>query len=139
MGNAGVPRELVLVDWEWLHETGELSEADPLAQRVRAAAPRMGMSDDALERALQRAGIRKPVEPSLNPRKRTMCDECRKYRARLGAERAEVRRLAYLLQRKRVRTDVVDQLEAAKAALAGTTAQRDMHMETEHGKGQVAA
>lgn len=75
-----VPRELVLADWNWLHETGELRATDPLAWRIREAAPRMGMTDEALGKALERAGVRNPVDPAVFKRRPSMCDTCRKYR-----------------------------------------------------------
>lgn len=52
------PAEVALAEWEWLHEAGELRRSDVLADRIRQAAPRIGMSPEALEAALQRAARR---------------------------------------------------------------------------------
>jgi hypothetical protein len=57
-----VPRHLVVLDWHWLHEVGELREDETLAERVRRAAPRIGVSETALFSALLSAGIRNPRE-----------------------------------------------------------------------------
>lgn len=45
----------VLAEWEWLHEAGELRSSDSRAQRIRQAAPRIGLSEEALDAALWRA------------------------------------------------------------------------------------
>jgi hypothetical protein len=50
-----MPRAVALEEWRFLHEAGELNPRDPQAQRIRQAAPRLGVSYSALERALLRA------------------------------------------------------------------------------------
>lgn len=66
MSRAGVSKELVLLDWNWLHEVGYLKSDMPGSERVKLAAPRMGMKPKTLECALKRAGVRWPrPEPEI--------------------------------------------------------------------------
>ena len=48
-----VPRAVVVEEWEWLDHDRMASRA----QRVRTAAARLGMTPDALDKALTRAGV----------------------------------------------------------------------------------
>jgi hypothetical protein len=130
-----VTRELVLADWQWLHETGQLDPLDSIKHRVKIAAPRMGMSPDALEQALRRAGIRNPVPPAgMPPRvgRGEQCLECRKYASSLHRGQAELavfsRRLAEHPDSRRLRANV----ERMREELATTEATHQYHLESEH-------
>lgn len=132
----GVRRELVLVDWYWLHETGQLDEDTPLAVRIREAAPRIGMTADALEQALRRAGIRNPVDPSLNWRKeRATEDRCiRCVRDQVTVDGAEtgVFKAARRLARQPDSTLAKRGLAEAQGELERQLKHQDEHWDLEH-------
>lgn len=128
----GVPREVVLEDWSWLHETGELSRHDPLTVRVRQAAPRMGMSPAALERALARAGVRNPTPPATTTRRDSYeCDQCRHLARVLQVAQGDVAKLARRVAARPDSPRLRELLERAQSDLASTAACIDMH-DTEH-------
>lgn len=136
----GVSREVVLEDWNWLHETGQLDPLDSLKHRVELAAPRMGMTVDSLQQALRRAGIRNPVGPGLQRAGRgEQCLECRKGQSALHRAEAEhtmvARRLAEHPHSARLRAG----LAAAEAELVKVQLHRDWHLDAEHAETERTA
>jgi hypothetical protein len=53
-----------LEDWHHLREGGRLNRSLPFRAQVRQAAPAIGMTPAALEKALRRAGIRADRAPA---------------------------------------------------------------------------
>jgi hypothetical protein len=94
----------------------------------------MGMTPDALEQALRRAGIRNPVPPATVHRKDRgeQCLECRKYASSLHRGQAELavfsRRLAEHPDSRRLRANV----ERMREELATTEATHQYHLESDH-------
>lgn len=129
-------RALVLIDWNWLHETGQLSESDPLLHRVREAAPRMGMGEEALAKALERAGITNPVGPGLNWRKdrdlEGKCAVCVHARVTVQRSEQEVRGAAKRLARWPDSARARKNLDARQGELARAQAQEEWHASEEH-------
>lgn len=129
----GVKSAHVLADWHWLHETRQLSEADSLNHRIELAAPRIGMSCDALEQALRRAGIRNPVEPAMTLRyRKSLCLGCKNADHTADLARANVHRVARMLARRPDSPRYRAALEAAQAELAEAEAHQAWHAVTEH-------
>ena len=141
-----VKRELVLEDWNWLHETGQLDHADSLKHRTELAAPRMGMSVDALAQALRRAGIRNPAEPATvapsagrGEGRGELCQACRRYQGSLHRSAAELRmyasRLAEFPDSARLRAN----LERVQAERAQHEAVQAFHLDADHAETERVA
>lgn len=130
----GIPRELVMADWNWLHETGELDPEMPLIQRVKLAAPRIGMSVDALDRALHRAGVRCPVEAGMSLRynQPTSCQTCRSRRVIVAHAKADLSAVAKRLALNPDSLHLRAILERAQDQLASAEAEQDWHLSVEH-------
>lgn len=132
-----VPAELVLADWRWLHETGQLDEDDTLANRIRIAAPRIGMKVDALEQALRRAGIRRPVEPSVSGdmhHRRGDCQGCKVRDRACEIAESHLHNAARKLARNPDSPRLRAALERAQGEVATAEAQYQWHHDTEHGQ-----
>jgi hypothetical protein len=134
MARNGVPAELVLLDWHMLHETGQLDPEDSLNHRIGLAAPRIGMSVGALEIALRRAGIRNPVERSLQARhnRSLSCRGCRNYRVAITQAKSDLAQIAKRLARDPDNSRLQAALERAQEDLAYADAGREDHMLAEH-------
>lgn len=126
-------RDLVLTDWRWLHETGQLSETEPLAARVRVAAPRMGMTVDALAKALERAGVRNPVEPSLDMHHRVSeCRECNVRQRAVDLAERDLWHVARMLAKMPDSRKLRLRLENARDELARVKVRQEWHLDAEH-------
>lgn len=139
-----VPRAHVVAEWEWLHETGELSSTDSMRARIALAAPRINMTAPALEKALARAGIRNPVEPSFLPPRRPNlhadCGECRKFIHLTDQDDRDVRQIAKRLAADPDSLKLRALLGEAQESQATTKAYHDAHLDYDHDETeQVAA
>ena len=90
--------DLLLLDWDWLHETETLTADMPLAWRCRIAAPRLGVSVSSLERALARAGITNPVQKLPDWHRQGYCKQCAKLNAELAMCEASLRVTAWTME-----------------------------------------
>lgn len=129
----GVPRELVLEDWRWLHESGELNTGDSFTSRIAQAAPRIGMSVAALEKALARAGITAPKDdtlPSVRRDKSGGCLQCRKLLTANTEAKGHARMLAGRLARDPDSLVLARALDQAREHLARVAAELDMHRDS---------
>jgi len=137
-----LPSHLVLTDWHWLHETGQLDPEDSQAHRVRLAAPRMGMSTAALGKALERAGITNPAPaPTLLPRTRPaeQCQVCRNNTTDCTRAGDDLRRVARNLAADPDSSWWRERLEPAREALATIVAHRDAHLTYDHPETELVA
>lgn len=140
---ATVPGAEAVSEWNWLHSVGELSELDSMAKRIRLAAPRIGMTVGALEKALQRAGIRNPVtnestQHLRRPGLHSECLECRKVIHHVDNSAAEVRVAAARLAGDPDSMRRRRELDAARERLADHEAWRDLHLDLDHAEGVAA-
>lgn len=141
-----MPEDMVVAEWHRLDD-GDGSRA----QRVQRLAPRLGMKPDALERALDRAGIRSEREVPNGQgftRQRGLvdcrgCAACTTHEFEVAhAERhvtRTARRLAGTREDCRLHGQLQQELADAKAHLAWEQAARDAHHDSEHQDVEVAA
>lgn len=125
---------VVLEDWHWLHETGQLSEDQTLAERTRIAAPRIGMTVAALAKALERAGITRPVAPAMNWRKERVydCDRCMHLSVQVQRAKSEVYVAATRLARTPTSERCKRTLAERQEELAKAEAHDEWHQAEDH-------
>lgn len=129
----GIPAELVLEDWRWLHESGELNTGDSFTRRIAQAAPRIGMSVAALEKALTRAGITAPPREKSTKLARNEsggCLQCRKLLTATTEAKGHARMLAGRLSRDPDSSVLAGALDEAREHMARVAAELDMHRDS---------
>lgn len=132
-----VPADMVVEEWQRADLDPTLSKA----ARIRLMAPRLGMTEAALGKALERAGILEPQAAGLThlrrPGTERECDQCRLSHVRTVRAEAEVRVCASRLADDPDSPSRQTALEAAHERLADAKAWQDMHHDMDHG--EVAA